>query len=175
MQRNWLTLLLFGLFLVQSTILKWLIPEMWQTGVKVAPQLTLVVVLLIGLYANRHVAMLYGLGFGLLHDIVFYGPMIGTYTFTMGLLGYLAGLIGLRANSSMLTGLFVLALGDLLFHWILFGIYRLFRITHISTHWVFFHQMLPSLLIDLLFALLIYVPVRKLLEGLALEEKPEED
>jgi rod shape-determining protein MreD len=35
------------------------------------------------------------------------------------------------------------------------------------------HQMLPSLLLNLAFALLIYVPVRKYLERIAAAGKPE--
>lgn len=174
MHRNWLIAILFGLFILQSTIVKWLIPVSWQMEANVAPQLTLVVVLLIGLYGDRHLAMVHGLAFGLLQDIVFYGPMIGTYTFNMGLLGYLAGLLGLRKTSGLVSGLFAVCLLDFLFQWILFGLYRLFQMTHTSVEWTVLRQMLPSLLVDMLFALLIYVPIRRLLELTAVQEEPDE-
>lgn len=167
--RQWmLILLLFGLFILEGTVLKWIIPSVWQGNVAVSTHFTLVVVLFIGLYLNRHWALAYGLGFGLLQDVVYYGPtMIGTYSFAMGVLGYLAGLVSMRSRSSMLYSMFVVTFGNFMFEAIIYGLYRLFQITRDTPQWMFFHIMLPSVLINLLFALLVYVPLRKWLEELA--------
>ncbi len=167
--RNWIAYLCVLCFLLQGTMLKWIIPASWQSHVVVAPQLTLIIVLMIGLYGSRYWALLTGLSLGLLQDIVFYGPMIGTYTFTLGLMGYLAGLVGLRRGSDVVKGMAFVAAGDLLFHFILFGIYRLFQLTHMPLSFLFFRQMIPTLLFDLLFALAIFIPVRNRLE-MAMEQ-----
>ncbi|MNI99973.1 hypothetical protein D3C73_1591980 [compost metagenome] len=68
----------------------------------------------------------------------------------------------------------VVTLGNFLFEAIIYGLYRLFQVTRDTTQWAFFHIMLPSVLINLLFALLIYVPLRKWLEELAAKEVQED-
>jgi rod shape-determining protein MreD len=158
------TLILFGLFLLESTLLQWMIPSAWQGQVKVVPHLVLIGVIFTGLYLHRYTAMLYGLFFGLVHDIVHYGPMIGPYCFIFGAIGYLSGSAGNRLYPNMMNGIFIVAAGNFLFEWFIYAIYHLFRVTHDRIEHVFPYIMLPSILINLLFALLMYVPARRLLE-----------
>lgn len=167
--RQWtLTLMLFLLFMMEGTVLKWIIPTVWQSTVNVSTHFTLIVVLFIGLYTSRHWALAYGLGFGLLHDVVYYGPtMIGTYSFAMGVLGYISGLVSARSRPNIVYSMFVITSGNFLFEAIIYGLYRLFQITRDTPQWMFLHIMLPSVLINLLFALLVYVPLRKWLEEMA--------
>lgn len=169
-----LTLLLFGIFLLEGTWLNWLIPGDWQSRVLVAPHLVLVAVFFIGLYLDRKTAALYGLCFGLLHDIVYIGPMIGVYCFATGLMGYLAGWFPLRSHGNILTSLFFMAVGSFAFEWFIYGIYRVFEITHVGVYRAFLYHMLPSVLMNLLFALIVYVPVRKLLEKVKAVGRAEE-
>lgn len=174
--KRWLLLgMLVGLFLLEGTVVKWIIPVVWQENIAVSTHFTLIVILFIALYVNRHVALTYGLGIGLLHDVVYYGPtMIGTYSFAMGVVGYLVGLVAPRARLNILYSMIVITLGNFLFEAIIYGLYRLFQVTKDTTQWMFFHIMLPSVLINLLFALLIYVPLRKWLEELAAKEVQED-
>lgn len=174
--KRWLLLpLLIAVFVLEGTVLKWIIPAVWQGNVAVSTHFTLVIILFVALYDNRHHALLYGLGLGLLHDVTYYGAtMIGTYSFTMGLIGYLAGLLGGRAKPNILYSMFVITLGNFLFEGTVYGLYRLFQVTRDTPQWMFFHIMLPSVLINLLFALLIYVPLRKWLEDMA-AKTPKED
>lgn len=174
--RQWmLSLLLVSLFLLEGTVLKWIVPSVWQGNVAVSTHFTLIVVLFSGLYLNRHLALAYGLLIGLLYDIVYYGPtMIGTYSFAMGIIGYLAGLVSFRSRSSMVYSMFVITVGNFLFEAIIYGLYRLFQITRDTPQWMFFHIMLPSVLINLLFALLVYVPLRKWLEDMAAQTVKED-
>jgi rod shape-determining protein MreD len=165
MPRSRLTLLLFIAFLLEGTILKWIIPPDWQTHVMVTPHPVLILLIFIGISFNRYWSLAYGLSFGMLHDIVYYGPMIGTYSFAMGLVGYLIGLFASRLHANILTGMFWVVSGNLLFEWIVYGIYRVFQVTNISVQWAFLHVMLPSILINLLLALLMYLPMRKWLEA----------
>lgn len=164
--RKWLWLILLGLFILEGTLLQWIIPEVWQSKVYVAPHFILVIVLYIGLYVDRHTALVYGLVFGLLQDFMYYSPMLGPISFAMGLTGYLAGLTHRRLFSNIAVSMLVIGLGNLFFEWILYGLYRVFQVTHLDLQWAFFHQMLPSMLINLLFALIVYVPVRKLFESM---------
>jgi rod shape-determining protein MreD len=155
--------------------LLWIIPDVWQMQVAVAPHFTLIVIFFISLFLNRHWGLAYGLIFGLLHDIVYYGPMVGPYCFTMGLVGYVVGLMPMRSTGSIVSSMLAIIFGSLLFEGSLYGIYLVFQITHVGLQWIFLHQMLPSILINLLFALLIYVPIRKLLEQVNLTQDHQED
>lgn len=175
MRRTWITLILFALFLFEGAAMPWLLPGVWQSEVRVSPHFVFVVILYVALYANRHLALAYGLGFGLLQDVIFYGPMIGTYTFSMGLTAYLVGLAFHRPQIRIISSLFFIAVGNFLFECIHFGLYRLFNVITVSFRWTLLHEMLPSLLINLLFALIIYVPVRKLLEKMDVETESREE
>ncbi|TVY11905.1 rod shape-determining protein MreD [Paenibacillus cremeus] len=163
-KKIWLVLAL--LFWLENTIWPWLLPEAWQTKVQVAPHFILVIVMFIGLYINRHTALMYGLIFGMLQDFIYYSPMMGPISFGMGLTGYLAGLMIGRLYSSIFVSMLVIALGNLFYELIIFGLYQLFKLTHSNLEWLFLHQMLPSMLINLLFALAVYVPLRKMFESL---------
>ncbi|WP_281889052.1 rod shape-determining protein MreD [Paenibacillus sp. YYML68] len=166
MNHRRLCLLLFVFFLLETTMLPWITPLSWQSNIEVNPHLVLVLVLFIGLYVNRHIALMYGLIFGMLFDFIMYSPMLGPVSFAMGLSGYLAGLMQGRLYSSIVISMLVVGGGLLFYDATLFGIYRLFRVTHLTFEWAFLHRMLPSMLINLLLALAAYVPARRLLEGM---------
>ncbi|MBA2939300.1 MULTISPECIES: rod shape-determining protein MreD [Paenibacillus] len=165
MTRHLLWLILLGLFILQGSIVVWLIPSAWQSSVHVTPHFTLVFILFIGLFHHRHSALIYGLLFGLLHDFNYYGAMLGVYSFGMGLTGYLAGLAQRRQPNLIFYNLLIIGVGLLLFEFIDFGINHLFKLIDIELKFALTHYMLPSVLFNLLFALICYVPIRKLLEG----------
>src|SRR5689334_14420344 len=100
MQRFYLPIILFILFLFEGTVMPMIIPTAWHSNVIVAPHFTFIVILFMAIYVSRHWALAYGLIFGMLHDFVYYGPMIGTYTFGMGLASYLIGLISYRSKAN---------------------------------------------------------------------------
>jgi len=166
--RHVMWLVLLGLFLLQGTIIPWLIPASWQGQVYIAPHFTLIFVLFIGLFVHRHTALVYGLIFGLLQDFDYYGAMLGTYSFSMGLAGYLAGLVQRRQPNLVFYNLLITGVALLLFELLNYGINRLFNVISIDFQFSLTHYMLPSVLFNMLFALLGYVPARKLLERVTL-------
>ncbi|WP_438434353.1 rod shape-determining protein MreD [Gorillibacterium sp. sgz500922] len=164
MRRSLLVLIMLAVFLIEGTWVNWLLPADWQSRILVAPHLVLLLVIFIGVYWNRHYGLFFGLGFGLLHDIVFYGPMIGTFCFGYGLVGYAAGLFPFRTERNILTTLFIVAAGNFGFEWLIYGIYRLMNVIHTRPEWSFLHHILPSIAANLLVAIVFYVPLRKLME-----------
>jgi len=166
MQRFVLPLIVFLLFLIQGSLLPKVIPSAWQAHVVVAPNLMLVIILFIGIYINSHWSMAYGVAFGILHDIVYYGSMLGPYSFGMGLTGYLIGLMSLRTKASLFHSMLLILIGNVMFELIMYGIYRVFLLVNTHFNQLLLHQILPSILINLLFALWIYIPIRKLLESI---------
>jgi rod shape-determining protein MreD len=176
MLRYFLPVILYVVFLVEGTVIPLIIPSAWQSRIDITSHFTFILILFIAIYVSRHWALAYGLAFGMLHDIVYYGPMLGTYTFGLGLVSYLIGLLSFYSKANLLTCMLLILSGNFLLELILYGIYRVFQITHISFNFALTYQILPSLLINLLFAILVYVPMRKLLENVgAAREREEED
>jgi rod shape-determining protein MreD len=176
MTRHLLWMILIVIFILQGTIVTWLIPAGWQSNeLYVAPHFTLIFVLFIGLFVHRHTALVYGLVFGLLQDFIYYGHMLGVYSFGMGLTGYLAGLVQKRQPNVLFYNLLIVGISQVIFEGINYGLNRLFKTTDIDLKFALFHYMLPSVLFNLLFALLIYVPARKILEKIAPLPDGEDD
>lgn len=160
-----LILLLFLLFILQGTIGFWLTPSSLQG--KISPNFMYVAILFATIYHHRHTGLVLGLVFGMLHDLVYYGEMIGTYSFAMGVSAYLMGLLFKSPRAPLPVMMTVAILGSLLLDSMLFGIYKLFQINPDSYNWALLNHMLPNLLIHFAFALIIYVPLRKQFEQLA--------
>jgi rod shape-determining protein MreD len=176
MQRYLLPVILYVLFLFEGTVVPLMLPSSWQSRIDVTSHFTFIVILFIAIYVSRHWALAYGLAFGMLHDIVYYGPMLGTYAFAIGLISYLIGLLSFFSKANMLASMLLILLGNFLLESMVYGIYRVFQITHISIHFAMTYHILPSMLVNLLFAILIYVPIRKLLENIsAARDREEED
>ncbi|MCR8846251.1 rod shape-determining protein MreD [Paenibacillus sp. SC116] len=159
MNRNWMILFLLILFFIEGSVVPHLIPDGWYG--RIAVQFVFVVVLFHGVYAHRHTALLMGLGFGLLHDIVYYGQIIGPHSFTMGFLGYLAGYVFNVRHKTMVMMLFVVLIGSFLYQTIIFGIYTLFSLSHFTYQQALLDYIIPSMFVQLIFALIVYVPLRK--------------
>ncbi|GGG20354.1 rod shape-determining protein MreD [Paenibacillus abyssi] len=163
MNLRWIIALMFLLFLIEGTIMPWLIPDEW-TG-RIIPQFIFVFVLYASFYAGRHTALLLGIGFGLLQDVVFYGHLIGVHSFAMGLCGYVIGLMFEHKRIPMLTALSLIGMACLLYDTVIYFIYRVFRMTNESYVWALMDHIMPSLFLQLAFSLVLYVPVRRWFEG----------
>lgn len=161
-------------FLVlENGVVPWLVPNSWSD--RLVPHLTFILTVLVALFAGRHRAFLFGLGFGLLGDLMYYGNLIGPYGFGMGLVGYAAGLALEQSIPSLASVLGVTAVGSLALSTIVFMIYRVFRLTQWTYGYAFYWYMAPSLLLEILIALVLYLPARRFLfkhPGSSGEESP---
>lgn len=164
LNRNLLWMVLLGAIILEGSLVHWLIPSAWQMQVFISPNISLIVIMYIGLYRHRHSALVHGIIFGLLHDLLYYGSMIGVYAFGFGLVGYLVGLLSHRKPPLMATSLLLIGTGELLFECSNYGLNYLFNLTHMGFQHVLTHIVLPSVLFNLLIALLLYIPMRKLFE-----------
>ncbi|WP_019638285.1 rod shape-determining protein MreD [Paenibacillus fonticola] len=157
-----LILLLFLLFIIEGTVVPWIIPDSWQ--MRIVPHLAYVAILFVTVYDNRHSGLVLGLIFGLLQDVVFYGAMIGAYSFAMGLSSYLLGLVFRSPRAPLPLMMIVVVIGSLLLDSILFGTYSLFELTHEPYTWALVNYIFPTVFVNFAFALAIYVPLRRQLE-----------
>jgi rod shape-determining protein MreD len=159
MRMNRAILLGIVLLLLENGVVPWLVPSAWSD--RLVPHLSFVLTVFVACYVGRHRAFLFGLGFGLLGDLLYYGHLIGPYGFGMGLIGYTTGLALERGVPSLGVVMGATAFGSAALSTIVYFIYRLFRLTQWSYGYAFYHYMAPSLLLEVLVALALYVPVRK--------------
>ncbi|KHF33548.1 rod shape-determining protein MreD [Paenibacillus sp. P1XP2] len=162
-----LLLLLFLLFILEGTLIPWILPGSWQNIP--SPNLVFIVLLFVSIYHNRHTALVLGIIFGMLHDVVFYGDMIGTYSLVMGFSTYIMGFIFRVRRAPMPVMMTVVILGSLLFDSMLYAIYRLFSLTQLTYDWNLLHHILPDLVLHFVFGLsftfLCASSLKKLLGG----------
>jgi rod shape-determining protein MreD len=150
------------LIIVENSVVPWLVPSDWSE--RLLPHLSFILTLFVAGFAGRHSAFIVGLGFGLLQDMLFYGHLIGPYGFGMGLVGYLAGLVSeQRTNITLGYFIWVVMIGSVMLDTIVYFIYKLFRLTSLEYSYAFYWQVAPTALLQLLFALLMYVPARRFL------------
>lgn len=161
-RRPILILLLFVLFILEGSVVPWLIPDSWQS--RIVPNLVYIVILFVAVYNHRHSALVLGLSFGMLHDIVYYGQIMGTYSFAMGFSAYLMGFIFQAPRAPMPIMMTVIVLGSLVLDSTLYGIYTIFQLSHTTYDWVLVNHILPNLFLHFVFGLVIYVPLRSQLE-----------
>lgn len=151
------------LFMLEGGLVPWLIPEGF--GDRIIPHFIFVIVMYSALYGNRHQALMLGAGFGLLQDIVYYGHLIGGHAFIMGLIGYFAGVLLERKRPTVMMALTMIGFGCILYDTTLFYLYKVFRITDAAYAWALLNHILPSLFLQLAFALAVYIPVRRIFES----------
>jgi rod shape-determining protein MreD len=158
-------LMIFIVFIFEGTLIHWLIPTDWYNGLQVAPHFVLVLILFVSMNRNRHLGLFFGLLFGLMHDIVYASPMVGLHSFSMGLVAYSAGVITKRLKITMISLLFMISFFILLYDVANFSLYRMFRVIDVPFLTTFSSFIVPTLLFNLLFAVIIYVPARRWIES----------
>ncbi|WP_127529712.1 rod shape-determining protein MreD [Paenibacillus kobensis] len=157
-----LIIVMFLVFIVEGTLVPWFIPD--SLAGRIIPHFTFILVMYTALYAGRHKALLLGLIFGLLQDVVYFGNLLGVHSFAMGLLGYLTGLLLDKKRVTMMSALSVIILACMAYESILYAVYRVFRFTRESYPHALMEHMVLSTFLQLGFALAIYVPVRRWME-----------
>lgn len=165
--------LMILLFIVEGTIMPWIIPAGY--GERIITHFSFVMVIYSAMYSGRHHALLFGIGFGLLQDIVYFGHLIGAHAFAMGLIGYFTGVLLERKRATIMMALSMIGIACLLYDTMIFFIYKAFRITNETYAWAVLDHILPSLFIQLAFALAVYVPARRMFESLTKIKTDEEE
>lgn len=166
--------LLLLLFIVEGAIMPWIIPAGY--GSRIIPHFVFVSVIYCALYSGRHRALMLGAGFGMLQDVVYFGHLMGPHAFTMGLIGYFTGALLERRRATLMMAISIIGFASILYDTSVFFINRVFRITDEAYAWALIDYILPSLFLQLAFALVCYVPARRIFEGQAKAnpEKAEE-
>lgn len=88
---------------------------MWFNIAGIKPNLLVILVLFIGLFANRTMGIAYGTGIGIVIDILV-GHVIGIYAVTLGIIGFLAAVFDKNfSKDSRITIIFMVAGATIIF------------------------------------------------------------
>jgi rod shape-determining protein MreD len=158
MRNLMLSLVFFVLFLLEGTVFPWLIPYQVDRYVTIVANPVLIVTIFVGVYLHRYKALIYGFSFGLLKDVIFYGHVIGIYTFSTAIIGYITGLIFRHFHQSFLLTIVAVALGNFGYELIVYSLYRLLNLVYVDWEWALFHQFLPTVLFNTVLAVTLYLP-----------------
>lgn len=163
-------LTLFLLFVIEGTVVQVFSPDRWGIDILMIPRFVLVLLIFSALFLGRIQGLFIGLVFGLLYDII-YGGAIGIYGFSMALVGYFSGLT-FRIFQQNLFLILLTVLVSLVFHeFIVYGLLSLIRFIDLDVNFFFLHKVIPTLVLNMIFALLVSYPVRIIL----IQMKQEED
>ncbi|MFM1652355.1 rod shape-determining protein MreD [Brevibacillus sp. B_LB10_24] len=174
MPRFVLTLTILILFLLEGTVLQLISPTAWGLSVVTVPRFALVSIIMVALFLGRREGLLYGMCFGFLQDVL-YGQVIGVYTLSMMVAGYFAGLVLLLFHRSFAVVVATAAVILFGHEWLLYSLFRLFSGTAVDVQWMLTERILPSVGLNLVFALLIYVPMAKTCEAVLARKDRQHD
>lgn len=158
-----ISFILFIFLLVEGTIFQVFVPDAWGFPFTIVPRLVLAGVIFIGIFLGKNTGLVYGLIFGLLYDII-YTDMIGVYTLTMGLMGLLAGVTAKYFHQNILFAGSMIFILTTLNECLAYGFYELFNLSNMLMSDFLLRDLIPTVLFNGIFALIIYFPMRNILK-----------
>jgi len=133
------------------------------------PRFIMIVFVFIAVYADRYQGMLYGFVFGLLFDIVYTG-VIGVYMFGMSFIAYLMA----KSSKILLSNIFVTSLlgivAVVLLEFFVYIVNLLIGFTNMPIMMFLQNRLLPTVILNSIFVLLIAFPIKKLITRLTVVE-----
>lgn len=169
MTRFLFILTIFFLFIIEGTIIQVFSPERWGWPVAMTPRFVVVFVIFSALFLGRVQGLFMGLVFGLIYDIV-YGSVIGIYAFSMAIVGYFSGLTFRIFQQNIFLILCTTLVLLVVFEFIIYGMFSLLTFTQMNIQEFFFQKVIPSLVLNMIFALLVSYPARLILLQVQEEE-----
>ncbi|WP_106497019.1 rod shape-determining protein MreD [Lentibacillus sp. Marseille-P4043] len=163
MKRLFIPLILFLVVILEGVALE-LLPTRLVTGdFLIIPHWALVFLVYVSMFydkENTYSSVFYGIMFGMLIDIVYTG-VLGVYMFTYAFVIYivqgLKKLLHANIYVTILLGIFGIILGD----FTIYIIFSVIGITEIAWQHYIIYRLLPTVLANLLFLLILYPLVRR--------------
>jgi rod shape-determining protein MreD len=165
-RRVLLPVLFTGCFIFESIFIE-LMPAKFFSGQHIlVPHLLIMAILLLTIYGNRNLGILYGFIFGLLFDVV-YTEVVGIYLFMFPVIAYLISKIMkvLQTNLTIVSIVTLLGVGLLEI-----GVYEMNFLIHRTTMGFssfFGNRLVPTLVLNLIFIVLVAYPLKRQFEKLA--------
>ena len=140
--------------------MQWIVPDVWGADWTFIPALSLVAIILISVTFGVNHGVMYGVVFGLMHDLAF-GHIIGGYIFSFAFVAYFSGQFMKQFHPHNVLVIFTALVGVALQILIIFGLYRLFGVTQMEFKWMAYRVLLPSLVLNGLFTILLLFPLKR--------------
>lgn len=172
MRRFILPFLVFFTFISESTFAQLIHIPFANENQLYIPHFTLIVVIFVTVYLNRTQGMLFGIVFGLLHDVV-YIEVIGIYLFVYAFLAYLISKALIVLHRNVLIVLFLAILAIALMEFYVYGMNYLIGTTKMSLYHFTTLRLLPTLALNAVVAILIIYPLKTFLSKIKREESEE--
>ncbi|RYM06848.1 rod shape-determining protein MreD [Sporolactobacillus sp. THM7-7] len=161
-----LFLFLFLIFIFQGTVMMQIPVQRIWNHVQMVPNFLLVAILMIAFFAGPRSGVQYGILFGFLVDLN-YTSVIGVYAFSLGLTVYLIASLSRLFNMNVVTTVLLSMAGVCLHQLIVYVIYSMIGVTG-QPFTDFLQWRLPAtLILNSVFALIIYYPFRRFLRSMS--------
>lgn len=159
--RKWLFPILAILcFIFESVFVQILPSEIFEMERIIVPRFTIIIIVIITMFTKVSTGMTYGFVLGLLYDLM-YTNLIGVHMFAFTFLAYIVASIMrvLHINTLTVTvvSMFTITLLDLF----VYSIQLLIKATNLPFDDFFTIRLLPTLILNLAFVIIFYIPLRK--------------
>lgn len=161
MSRIYIPSVMFLLLVFEGTIFQMFVPP--TLDYVFVSRFLIVMLVLIGIHFGRYQGITYGIIFGCIYDI-FYTQLLGVYMFGFGFIGYMFAWSLKRIRDSLLFQLLLINIAIALFDSFQFSINRFIHLTDMSFEAFIYERLIPTLVLNSAFAILIYYPVKRLFQ-----------
>lgn len=140
-------------------------PENYGSPIVLVPRFTMIIIVLVALYMNIPLAVLYAIFVGLLYDII-YTDLIGIYMFSMAITAYIVGQSARVMHINAVVGLLISFVTVIVLDFQVYGLYSLVSYINLPFNLFIFERLIPSIILNGVFFILIYVPFKKVIKKL---------
>lgn len=159
MKRLLFPFILFFLLISEGIALDLLPSMLTSTEILIVPHWVLVFLTLVTLFYDRNdtfYAIIYGIAFGILIDVVYTG-ILGVYMFVYPFTLYVVHLLKRFFQTNMVMTLFIVSIGVAISELLLLFIFSIVGIVDMTVSHFIVNRLLPTLLANILFLVPLYV------------------
>lgn len=165
MKKVLLPFLIYLAFISESSLVQAFLPQENSMDWQLIPRFSMVMILFIAMYLNTTYGLLYGLAFGLLTDLL-YTDVIGVYLFSMAATAYITSVFSRYLFGNLIVTLLLSIVGVSILEFFVYGLNSLIGISNQMIDEFLYKRLLPTLILNGFFAILIYYPYVKQLNQL---------
>jgi len=162
MKRIVLPLILSICFILESLYVEFFPNGIFGIHKLFVPHFLLIVLIIMGMYYVRNRTILYAFIFGLLFD-AFYTGILGVYLFVFPLIVYITSSLMKVLQANIFVSAIVMLVDIAIAEFIVYGLNILILKTTMSTMDFINGRLIPTLILNIVFYIIIFYPLRKCL------------
>lgn len=172
MRKYLLPLLFIFFFIFESTFVELLPKQLFQSDLILVPRFLIITILFMTIYGGKKQGIIYGFIFGLLFDVV-YTEIIGIYLFMFPLVAYIIYNLMRIFQSNIVVSSIISLIGVGLLELGVYELNYLIKVTDMDFSTFIEIRLLPTMILNLIFLVLLAYPIKRLFEKHAEELKNE--